>query len=232
MLWFNFILGLNFIFLCFRLISIHYHTPKQREIKFEPRIKLNHNIYNLCSTWWWTSLWTSMLRSIGRCQKGHPLTSVTWLKRSFKWTTRWCDVFFFKLSADLLLVLIDCRLRSTMKRPYKKYLINIVHLVITGKSQTLVWDFPVMTSLSVNKKYIIINNLFCAYIMIMNWVWLIGTFSIRFFMGNGKPQNVTWPRHCGPVCSLQFTFEPQEGLPVVSDLRQGFLPQKIVQPRV
>ena len=29
-----------------------------------------------------------------------------------------------------------------------------------------------------------------------------------------------------------MTFEPQEGLPAVSDLRQGFLPQKIVQPRV
>ena len=47
MLWFNFILGLNFIFLCFKLIIIHYHTQKQREIKFKPRIKLNHNIYNM-----------------------------------------------------------------------------------------------------------------------------------------------------------------------------------------
>ena len=46
--------------------------------------------------------------------------------------------------------------------------------------------------------------------------------SIRFFMGNCKPQNATWPRPCGHVCSLQFTFEPQE----------GFLPQKIAQPRV
>ena len=45
MLWFNFILGLNFISLCFKLIIIYYHTPKQREIKFKPRIKLNHNIY-------------------------------------------------------------------------------------------------------------------------------------------------------------------------------------------
>ena len=33
------------------------------------------------------------------------------------------------------------------------------------------------------------------------------------------------------LCRL-MTFEPQEGLPAVSDLRQGFLPQKIVQPRV
>ena len=46
-----------------------------------------------------------------------------------------------------------------------------------------------------------------------------GTFSIRFFMGNGKLQTA--------VCSLQFTFEPQEGLPAVSDLQQGFLPQKL-----
>ena len=31
-LWFNFILGLNFITLCFKLIIIHHHTQKQREI--------------------------------------------------------------------------------------------------------------------------------------------------------------------------------------------------------
>ena len=46
MLWFNFILGSNFISLCFKLLIIHYHTQKQREIKFKPRIKLNHNINN------------------------------------------------------------------------------------------------------------------------------------------------------------------------------------------
>ena len=45
MLWFNFMLGLNFIFHCFKLIIIHYHTQTQREIKFKPRTKLNHNIY-------------------------------------------------------------------------------------------------------------------------------------------------------------------------------------------
>ena len=51
-LWFSFILGLNyFISLCFKLvIYIHYHTQKQTEIKFKPSIKLNHNIYyrNIC----------------------------------------------------------------------------------------------------------------------------------------------------------------------------------------
>ena len=47
MLWFNFILGLNFIFLCFKLIIIYYHTQKQRKIKFKPKTKLNHNMYIL-----------------------------------------------------------------------------------------------------------------------------------------------------------------------------------------
>ena len=45
MLWLNFILGLNFIFFCFKLIIIHYHTQKQKKIKFKPRIKFNHNRY-------------------------------------------------------------------------------------------------------------------------------------------------------------------------------------------
>ena len=52
MLWFNFILGSNFIFLCFKLIIIHYKNTqiqklpkKQKNIKFEPRIKLNHDTY-------------------------------------------------------------------------------------------------------------------------------------------------------------------------------------------
>ena len=36
-LWFNFILGSNLIFLCFKLIMIYYHTQKQRKIKFKPR---------------------------------------------------------------------------------------------------------------------------------------------------------------------------------------------------
>ena len=45
MLCFNFILGLNFLFFCFKLIIIHYRTQKQRKKKFKPRIKLNHNNY-------------------------------------------------------------------------------------------------------------------------------------------------------------------------------------------
>ena len=48
MLWFNFTHGLNFISLGFKLIFICYHTQKQREIKFKPRVKLNHNIYIYC----------------------------------------------------------------------------------------------------------------------------------------------------------------------------------------
>ena len=32
---------LNIIFLCFKLIIVHHHTPKDREIKLKPRIRLN-----------------------------------------------------------------------------------------------------------------------------------------------------------------------------------------------
>ena len=47
MLWLNFILGLNFISLCFRVYMVMYDNEfkTQREIKFKPRIKLSHNIY-------------------------------------------------------------------------------------------------------------------------------------------------------------------------------------------
>ena len=49
MLWFNFILVLNVIFLCFKLIIIHYLTQRQSKIKFNLGTKLNHNIYkDLC----------------------------------------------------------------------------------------------------------------------------------------------------------------------------------------
>ena len=43
--WFNFILGLNYISLCLKLVIIHYHTQKQTEIKFKPSIKLRTITY-------------------------------------------------------------------------------------------------------------------------------------------------------------------------------------------
>ena len=44
-LWFKFFLSfVVIIIIMIKLIIIHYHTQKQRKIKFEPRIKLNHNI--------------------------------------------------------------------------------------------------------------------------------------------------------------------------------------------
>ena len=39
MLWFNFILGINFIFPCFKLIIIHYRTQKQRKIQMSTKDK-------------------------------------------------------------------------------------------------------------------------------------------------------------------------------------------------
>ena len=43
-LWFNFILGLNFIFFCLWVWQCMIMSLKQKKIKFKPRIKLNHNI--------------------------------------------------------------------------------------------------------------------------------------------------------------------------------------------
>ena len=40
MLWFSFIRGLNFVFLCFKLIIIHYHTQNPHEIKLKQKIKI------------------------------------------------------------------------------------------------------------------------------------------------------------------------------------------------
>ena len=48
LLWFNFILGLNLLFFCFKLIIIQYYNQKQKKRKLKPRIKLNHNI-SMCS---------------------------------------------------------------------------------------------------------------------------------------------------------------------------------------
>ena len=48
MLWFNFILQI-----LLPLFQTHYHQitiTKTKEIKFEPRIKLNHNIYTYGGT--------------------------------------------------------------------------------------------------------------------------------------------------------------------------------------
>ena len=54
MFWFNFILGLIFIFFCFGYDDAwlthyhsHYHTQKQKKVKIKPRIKLNRNVYKL-----------------------------------------------------------------------------------------------------------------------------------------------------------------------------------------
>ena len=44
MLWFNFILGWNYISRCFKLIIVYYHTQKRKKIEFKPRTELNHNI--------------------------------------------------------------------------------------------------------------------------------------------------------------------------------------------
>ena len=44
MLRLNFILGLNYIFLCFEFIMRHYHIQKQKPFNFKPRTKLNDQL--------------------------------------------------------------------------------------------------------------------------------------------------------------------------------------------
>ena len=62
LLWFNFIFGLNFIFLCFRLISIQYLETKGNKIwtkdKIEPqhlcyrsKLHLSENLLTLVDSW-------------------------------------------------------------------------------------------------------------------------------------------------------------------------------------
>ena len=48
MLWFNFFFGLNCIFLCFKLIIIHYHTTKQRKIKIWTLDKIEPQNIHAC----------------------------------------------------------------------------------------------------------------------------------------------------------------------------------------
>ena len=44
-LWFNFILGLHFIFFCFKLVIIRYQYTITKENKIQTKDKLNHNKY-------------------------------------------------------------------------------------------------------------------------------------------------------------------------------------------
>ena len=45
-LWFNFILGLNFIFFCFKLIIIHYHTQKPTYLgSNQPRLLILETLF-------------------------------------------------------------------------------------------------------------------------------------------------------------------------------------------
>ena len=123
-------------------------------------------MYSLCLTWYWTS----MLWSIDSCQK--------------RVSADQCHMTVSRANY-LLLVLIDCSLNYflcfiliVLNRPYNKWLINLTHSVITGKSQTLalmyppryncklsryikalVWDIPVLTLLLVNEWYIILMTI-------------------------------------------------------------------------
>ena len=92
MFWFNFILGLIFIFFCFGYDDVwlthyhsHYHTQKQKKIKIKPRIKLNRNVYKL---------------RVVILQKMVLSTNVSWLNLNvlvFFWTSSLSHPFLLKL---------------------------------------------------------------------------------------------------------------------------------------
>ena len=90
MLWFNFILGVNFISFCFKLIITHYHTQKQREIKFKTRIKLNHNIHiwfaSTCIFRYTNTALNGRLFDLS-CRPGIYLPRKIKCQTSFRWDT-------------------------------------------------------------------------------------------------------------------------------------------------
>ena len=86
MLWLNFILGLNFIFLCFNLIIIHYHTPEQGKMKFKPRIKLNY-----CTTYTLSSLEMASVffRSFTSLLSSHQWDKMVWKSTQIVASKKW-----------------------------------------------------------------------------------------------------------------------------------------------
>ena len=98
MLWFNFILGLNFISICFKLIIIHYQTPKQRELKFKPRIKYDpQQIYATNYKMWVIFSPESTVRPI--FELSYPIKTIRLSMNEFQngRELRWlCIIFSFK----------------------------------------------------------------------------------------------------------------------------------------
>ena len=56
-------LWLKFYFLCFKVIIIHYHTQKQRKIKFKPRINWTTTSVNVM-TGCWQKDWGTLMDAI------------------------------------------------------------------------------------------------------------------------------------------------------------------------
>lgn len=67
MLWFNFTIGLIFMFFCWKLILMHYNTQEQGQIKFKLRIKFNHHTY-------WNTMFTK--QKYQQVQKNYQNTQV------------------------------------------------------------------------------------------------------------------------------------------------------------
>ena len=121
------------------------------------------------------------MQSVFELDSGHPYEhpcygQLTAVKKGIRWPVspdcivgsivQLIEVLcFLKLSADQLLVLIDCRLRSIMKRsiiiinnlltssfgPYREISDLTINVLTKQYIKASVWHFPVMTSLLVNE---------------------------------------------------------------------------------
>ena len=116
--------------------------------------------------------------SIDSCQKGCPLTSVTWLYWGLKCTTHWGDVSFKVIHWPVIgFNWSQAQVHKEkaiwwiiyLPRPFSHYrqisdlgLDGLTSISLGQYIKALVWDFPLMTSLLVSKRYNYNDVLYCS----------------------------------------------------------------------
>ena len=135
-LWFSYVLGLNFIFLCFWVWQYIIMSLKQRKIKFEPRIKLNHNTYSL--------LWRAIrITSESRRMHKQPLVVTTPPTRiphalwKWVWGTPWV------LIVPNPIVSFYCTAQQKLTKYKGKYTV-----IMQGLKKTWITAYPLSKQLS------------------------------------------------------------------------------------
>ena len=138
MLWFNFILGLKFNFFCFKLIIIYYHSPKQKEIKFKPRIKLNHNI-DMEGRWVFDRLWVFPRPNIKAwCMNSSWVTTLSVIRHlgKFSYLYKLRDFSSNQPSLQLLYFSTYSGIKNSL--PYPKHMLRAHY--ISMSLATVIWE--------------------------------------------------------------------------------------------